>query len=74
MTFLHGFPNTWDETVRRNLVMNFQPSIYLIISYFAILGGVEPIRLHLCPGDAGKGTRKKGGATRDNQRITEDKM
>lgn len=54
--------------------MNFQPSIYLIISYFAILGGVEPIRLHLCPGDAGKGTRKKGGATRDNQRITEDKM
>lgn len=75
MTFLHSFPHTRDDTLRRNPCGSFQPaSIYLISSYFAVLGGVEPIRLDLCPRGAGKGARKKGGATRDNERIIEDKM
>ena len=40
--------------------------MYLINSYFTAPGGVEPIRLDLCPGDAGKESRKKGGVTRDS--------
>lgn len=73
--FLHCLPHTWFEAPGGNPGGNFQStSIYLISSYSATLQGVQTTRLGLCPRGVGKWAGEKGGTTRDNYCIIEDKM